>query len=260
MVYYTNINKSAYFSDGIQNLRGKTNFGGKMAIYKNEGYKFCVNFKPEYVFSQFTDVCGTIKTDNTDTASYKKGTVKKSIVCSAAALASCLSIYYDKKTSPDEIIEKCWVFDDDCCGQLGWWTRAESGSSLLFPKESDSETYSEKMLCAIKKYLTHKIPVIMCTKLCGSTHYVTVVGIMDNGKSLESADWSDLVIIDPGTGTKNNVRQFTANYNGVLYEPFCFTGQGGRIGYRLIAPYLIDSNGKYITDPPTADILKLDVS
>jgi hypothetical protein len=228
----------------------------KMAVYENEGYKFYVNFKPEYVFSQFTNVFGTKESSDTKTASYERGTVKKDVVCSAAALASCLSVYYDTKTTPDDIIDKYWEFNENRTGQLGCWIRADSGNSLLFKKENAAEAYSEKMFGAIKKYLKYKIPVIMCTKLNGSTHYVTVVGVMKNVKSLDSKDFSlsDLVVIDPGTGTKNNVRQFTENYNGVSYEPFYYTGQSGRTGNRLIVPYLTDDNKEYITAPPTSSI------
>ncbi len=171
--------------------------------------------------------------------------------CSATALASTMSLYYDDPTiipdvylrdfnntfnwgnDPNEEIQKGLgnlygaAADNSKRDEINW-----SGTN-----EERDEQFSE-YVNNIKDSLAIGRPVVICVPLNGNTHYVTVVGIKSS-VNLEDATYNDLVIIDPGTQQSKQVALLNEEAYKDYSKPYNF---------RIVVPYLVDENNNLILD------------
>jgi Ca2+-binding RTX toxin-like protein len=247
----------------------------------NKRYKIYVDLKEGTTLDQYyNNQHGTDYLTQIDSAHDNK-TGWEWTFCSASALATCLSLYYQ-----DLSIDQMDFYNSfyNGGGELAYWG-SKSDNILVNPSEGDEDSPyilrgendaplidenknfirdtegMNEYLNQIQEYLKCGIPVIVRVNRVDETypsdgqHFITIVGINESADINGTISWSDLVMIDSGTGQDEYkislvedgyIRPSTGK--NVIYEP---------ANFRIIAPFVTDPDHNLILDEtgkPTSDL------
>ncbi|MCM1578245.1 MAG: C39 family peptidase [Ruminococcus sp.] len=184
--------------------------------------------------------------------------------CSGTCVAMLLGITYgDSSIKPVNVL--FWGDDDDENNRTVNWDSGLIGWEQDDYAEADKQVYNNKgqglsggygaidgsdiendaqYLKNVKAYLSEGLPVIIHVQYWDEKdqqtkqHYVLAVGVED-GVSLDSATFEQLVIFDPGTDQQHKIATIGNGYKKYqLYDN----------DYRMFTPYPINSDKEFVYD------------